>query len=65
MFIILQVQDIISIFLSPDTQLSMGECAYQRLCFCLGFFLPVFYMVFGAVIAFFILYAIYKLVVGK
>jgi hypothetical protein len=61
----LQVQDIINLFLSPDTQIAMGECAYQRLCFCLGVFLPVFYMSFGAVIACFILYAIYKLVVGK
>ena len=56
----LQVQDIINLFLSPDTQLAMGECAYQRLCFCLGVFLPVFYMLFGAVIACFILYALYK-----
>lgn len=61
----LQVQDIINIFLSPDTQIAMGECAYQRLCFCLGVFLPVYYMSFGAVIACFILYSLYKLVVGK
>jgi len=61
----LQVEELINIFMSPDTQLSMGECAYQRLCFCLGLFLPVFYMVFGAIICCFILYSLYKLVVGK
>lgn len=59
------VDDMIATFISVDTQLAMGECAYQRLVYTLGVALPCMYLLFGMVLAVMLCYALYRLVVGK
>lgn len=51
--------------LSPELVSDMGECAYQRLIFALGFAVPVMEIGFAMGLCFLLLHAIYRLVVGK
>ena len=59
------VDDVIALFISIDTQIAMGECAYQRLVYTLGVLLPCMYILFGMVLCVMLAYSLFKLVVGK
>lgn len=61
----LNISYIIENTLTPELVAQMGECAYQRLIFALGFAVPVIEIAFAMGLCFLLVYAIYKLVVGK
>lgn len=61
----IDISMIIENTLSPELVSDMGECAFQRLIFALGFAVPVMEIGFAMGLCFLLLYAIYKLVVGK
>lgn len=61
----IDISSIIDNTLSPELVSNMGECAYQRLIFALGFAIPVMEIGFAMGLCFLLLYSIYKMVVGK
>lgn len=61
----LNISYIVENTLTPELILEMGECAYQRLLFALGVAVPVMEIAFAMGLCFLLIYAIYKLVVGR
>ena len=50
----------LSSFISNDMIAAMGECAYQRLLFCWGLFVPAVFLVATLAIPVFSLYVVFR-----
>lgn len=57
----MDIYSILRYFVSDDMISQMGECAYQRLLFVWGFFVPALYAVASVLIPLIVIYIVFNM----